>query len=360
MKLETLLKTPCEWMRGECPSGRVVLSTRVRLARNIRGVAFPGWAKRADRQRALDQILPAVQLLVEMKDAMVETMDTFGPIEKQVLVERHLISREHAARGLGSGVAINSAQTLSVMINEEDHMRMQSLRGGLQLKEAWKLMDKVDTELESKLDYAFSPKLGYLTACPTNVGTGLRGSAMLHLPGLVIAEQMGQIVQAVTKLNLNVRGLYGEGTETHGNLFQLSNQTTIGERETDILERLNKVIHQIVEHEQNARKVLLEKRGRLVADQVGRAYGILTNCQIISSKEALNLLSLILLGIDLGLYGSADFALVDEMFVISQPAHLQKMIDQKLTAEQRDMYRADLVRERLRTLPKPKLPAVKG
>ncbi len=347
-------------MRGEGPASRIVLSTRLRLARNLRDFPFPGWAKKTDRQRTLEQIKPAVESLPEMVDALVEPMDAFDPIEKQVLVERHLISREHAARGTGSGIAINAAQTLSVMINEEDHLRMQALKGGLQLKEAWRLLDKVDTELESKLDYAFEPKRGYLTACPTNVGTGMRGSAMLHLPGLVMAEQMGQIVQAVTKLNLNVRGLYGEGTETHGNLFQLSNQTALGEREEDILDRLNKVVHQMVEHEENARAALLEKRARLVADQVGRAFGILTNTQIISSKEALNLLSLILLGIDLGLFGDAPHTLADELFVISQPAHLQKMVDQKLTAEQRDIFRADLLRERLRTLPKPKLPSGKA
>lgn len=356
MKIETLIKSPCEWMRGEGPNHRIVLSTRVRLARNIRGIAFPGWAKKADRQRALEQILPAAQALPEMKDAMVESMEALGPIDKQVLVERHLISRDHAARGAGSGIAINGTQTLSVMINEEDHLRMQSLRGGLQLKDAWKTLDRVDTELEAKLDYAFSGKLGYLTACPTNVGTGLRGSAMLHLPALVIAEQMGQIVQAVTKLNLNVRGLYGEGTETHGNLFQISNQTTIGEREADILDRLNKVVNQMVEHEENARAALMEKRARLLADQCGRAYGILTNAHIISSKETLNLLSLLLLGIDLGLFGDANPAMVHELYVISQPAHLQKMVDQKLSAEQRDLFRADLIRERLRALSKPKLP----
>lgn len=360
MTLEELVQQPCEWMRGEGPESRIVLSSRVRLARNIRGASFPGWAKKSDRQRALEQIMTAVKSLPELKDALVQPMDAFSPIDKQVLVERHLISREHAARGSGSGVAINNTQTLSVMINEEDHLRMQSLKGGLQLKEAWKIIDKVDSELETKLDYAFSLRLGYLTACPTNVGTGIRGSAMLHLPGLVLADQMGQIIQAVTKLNLNVRGLYGEGTETHGNLFQISNQTTIGERETDILNRLDKVIRQIIEHEQNARALLVEKRARLVADQVGRAYGILANAQVLSSKEALNLLSLILLGIDLGFFRDAKHAWVGELFVVSQPAHLQKTLDQKLSAEQRDIFRADLVRDHLAKLPQPRFPAPKG
>jgi len=268
-------------------------------------------------------------------------------------VERHLISREHAAKSAGSGLVLNKEESLCVMINEEDHLRMQALRPGLQLKQAWMAIDQVDTELERRLDYAFSSDLGYLTACPTNLGTGIRVSAMLHLPGLVHAEQINQIIQSVNKLGLAVRGLYGEGTEALGNVFQVSNQMTLGEVETDIVERLNKVLQQIIEHEENARAQLLEKKPKMVFNLIGRAYGILANAHSITSKETMNLLSLMRLGVDLGEFPTAERALVDELFVITQPAHLQKQFTEKLVAEERDLLRADMLRERLKGVSRP-------
>jgi protein arginine kinase len=220
-------------------------------------------------------------------------------------------------------------------------------------------IDQVDSDLEKKLDYAFSNDLGYLTACPTNIGTGIRVSAMLHLPGLVLAEQINQIIQSVNKLGLAVRGLYGEGTEALGNVFQVSNQMTLGEQETDIVERLNKVLHQIIEHEENARATLLEKKPKMVFNHIGRAYGILANAHSISSKETMNLLSLMKLGVDLDEFPVANRALIDELFIITQPAHLQKQFTEKLAAEERDLLRADMLRDRLRVVsrPNPKPPA---
>jgi protein arginine kinase len=281
-------------------------------------------------------------------------MDTLSALDKQLLVERHLISREHAARNVGSGIVINERETLAVMINEEDHLRMQSLKSGLQLKNAFKVLDKVDTELEAHFDFAFSARLGYLTACPTNVGTGMRASAMLHLPAMVVSEQINQVIQAVGKLGLAVRGFYGEGTEALGNVFQISNQTTLGEKENEVIDRLNKVILQIIEHEENARLSLLEKKPRLVYDQVGRAYGILTNARAMSSKEALNLFSLVRMGADLGLFPDGTQMVMDELFILTQPAHVQKAVDKKLTAEERDLCRADVIRDRLKHLPQPR------
>jgi protein arginine kinase len=355
MKIEELLKSPTEWVKAEGPNSKIVLSSRVRLARNLQNVSFPGWAKKAERQKSLEMIQPVVEKLPEMGDCFSDSMDNLIAIDKQVLVERHLISREHAAKNVGSGVVINDRETLSVMINEEDHLRMQAIKSGLQLKGVFKTIDKIDTELEEHLDFAFSPRLGYLTACPTNVGTGMRGSAMVHLPAMVLSDQIGQVVQAVNKLGLAVRGLYGEGTEALGNVFQVSNQTTLGEKELDVIERLNKVILQIVEHEENARMTLLEKKLRLVYDQVGRAYGVLTNARTISSKEALNLLSLIRMGVDLDFFPAAARGVVDELFIVSQPAHIQKAAERKLTAEERDVFRADLIRERLKNVSKPQI-----
>jgi len=248
---------------------------------------------------------------------------------------------------------MNRKQTLSVMVNEEDHLRMQSIRSGLQLRQAFKLVDKVDSALEAKLDFAYDAKLGYLTACPTNVGTGMRASAMLHLPGLVLSELINQVIQAVNKIGLAVRGLYGEGTEAMGNLFQISNQTTLGEKEDEIISRLNKVIETIIEKEQDARQVLIQKRPNTLWDQIGRAYGLLTYAHAMTSKEALNLLSVVKLGIDLGAFPEDKRLAIDQLFIETQPAHLQKSTQQKLNAEERDHFRAQIIRERLKSFPKP-------
>src|SRR6201996_760886 len=351
--LHAFLSPPAESARRHGPHDRIVMSSRVRLARNLKDAAFPGWAKKTERVKILDTIRPAVESLPEMKDSFSETMDNLSALDKQILVERHLISREHAAKGAGSGLVLNREETFSVMINEEDHLRMQALRPGLQLRQAWTAIDELDSALEKKLDYAFSNELGYLTACPTNLGTGIRVSAMLHLPGLVLAEQINPIIQSVNKLGLAVRGLYGEGTEALGNVFQVSNQMTLGETETAIVERLDKVLSQIIEHEENARAMLLEKKPKMVYNHIGRAYGILANAHSISSKETMNLLSLMRLGMDLGLFPGGERSLTDELFILTQPAHLQKQHSEKLSAEERDLLRADMVREHLRLVARP-------
>src|SRR5437870_195050 len=353
MDIHEFLIPPAESARRKGPHDRIVMSSRVRLARNLKDAAFPGWAKKPERVRVLEIIRPAVAALPEMKDAFAESMDNLSTLDKQVLVERHLISREHAAKSSGSGLVLNRDETLSVMINEEDHMRMQALRPGLQIRNAWNSINQVDSELEKKLDYAFNPDLGYLTACPTNIGTGIRVSAMLHLPGLVLVEQINPIITSVNKLGLAVRGLYGEGTEALGNVFQVSNQMTLGESESAIVERLEKVLAQLIEHEENARGTLLEKKPKMVYKHIGRAYGIWANANSISSKETVNLLSLMRLGVDVGLFPGVDRSLVDELFILTQPAHLQKQHTEKLSAEERDLLRADMVRDRLRQVSRP-------
>jgi protein arginine kinase len=353
MTLQEFLSPPAETAQRAGPHDRIVLSSRVRLARNLRGLAFPGWAKKVERVKALETIRPAVESLPQMANAFSETMDNIQGLDKTILVERHLISREHANKTAGSGLVLNKEESLCVMINEEDHLRMQALRPGLQIRQAWVAIDQVDTELERKLDYAFNPELGYLTACPTNLGTGIRASAMLHLPGLVLSEQINSIISAVNKLGLAVRGLYGEGTEALGNVFQVSNQMTLGESEPDIVDRLNKVLQQIIEHEQNARATLLEKKPKLVFNQIGRAYGNLANAHIISSKETMNQLSLMRLGVDLEMFPGVDRSLIDELFIVTQPAHLQKQFTEKLAAEERDLLRADMLRDRLKHIARP-------
>src|SRR6058998_693938 len=355
MDIHAFLTPPAETARRKGPYDRIVMSSRVRLARNLKEAAFPGWAKKPERVRVLELIRPAVEALPDMKDAFSEAMDSLSTLDKQILVERHLISREHAAKSGGSGLVLNREETLCVMINEEDHLRMQALRPGLQLRQAWTAIDQADSMLEKKLEFAFSPELGYLTACPTNIGTGIRVSAMLHLPGLVLGEQINPIIQSVNKLGLAVRGLYGEGTEALGNVFQVSNQMTLGESEADIVERLSKVLNQIIEHEENARASLLEKKPKTVYNHIGRAYGILANAHSISSKETMNLLSLMRLGVDFGLFAELDRALVDELFIVTQPYDLQRRYSDKLSAEERDLLRADMLRERLKGVTRPKM-----
>jgi len=353
MDLHDFLVPPAETARRKGPYDRIVMSSRVRLARNLKDLAFPGWAKKPERVRVLELIRPAIEALPDMKDAFSQAMDDLSTLDKQILVERHLISREHAAKSAGSGLVLNRDETFCVMINEEDHLRMQALRPGLQLRQAWNAIDQADSTLEKSLDYAFSSELGYLTACPTNLGTGIRVSAMLHLPGLALADQINPIIQSVNKLGLAVRGLYGEGTEALGNVFQVSNQMTLGESESAIVERLEKVLAQIIEHEENARATLLEKKPKMVYNHIGRAYGILANAHSISSKETMNLLSLMRLGVDLGLFPGIERALVDELFILTQPAHLQKQHSEKLSAEERDLLRSDMVRERLKHVSRP-------
>ena len=356
MTIHEFLAPPAVACQRAGPRDQIVMSSRVRLARNLKKHPFPSWAKKPDRLRVLETIQPAVETLPQLAPHFGAAMDDLSALDKQILVERHLISREHAAKGSGSGLVVNQEETLCVMINEEDHLRMQALRPGLQIKACWQAIDALDSALDPKLDFAFTPELGYLTACPTNLGTGIRVSAMLHLPGLVLAEEITRIINAANKLNFAVRGLYGEGTEALGNVFQVSNQMTLGESEPQIIERISKALNQIIEEEENARLLLIEKKSKIVFNHIGRAYGVLANAHTITSKETMNLLSLLRLGGELGLFTKLDRSLTDEMFLLTQPAHLQQQHTEKLGSEERDILRATMLRTRLRAIPRPQAP----
>jgi len=310
------------------------MSSRVRLARNLKDATFPGWAKKPERVRVFDLIRPAVESLPEMQDAFSEAMDNLSALDKQILVERHLISREHAAKSSGSGLVLNRDETFCVMINEEDHLRMQALRPGLQLRQAWSAIDHLDSELEKKLDYAFNNDLGYMTACPTNLGTGIRVSAMLHLPGLVLAEQINPIIQSVNKLGLAVRGLYGEGTEALGNIFQVSNQMTLGENENHHCRAAGtRFCPKSLSTRKTRGRRFWRRNRRSFTTTLAAPTAFLANAHSISSKETMNLLSLMRLGVDMSLFPGTERALVDELFILTQPAHLQKQLSDKLSAE---------------------------
>lgn len=353
MRFTTLLRHPADWMIGRGDDQGAVITSRIRLARNLKGHAFPGWAKKEQRAEVFSILKPAVEQLAPMKDAFSRELSDLASLEKHVLVERHLISREHAARSDGSGAVIERRQSFSIMLNEEDHLRMQSIRPGLRLTEAYEALSALDSELEKSVEYAFDPRLGYLTTCPTNLGTGLRASAMLHLPALVLGDQIGQVLQAVNKIGLAVRGLYGEGTESLGNLYQISNQSTLGESEETIISRLERVISQVAGHEINARAKLLEDDPEMVADKIGRAYGVLRHAHLIDSKEALNHLSLLRLGGNLGFFPDGTVNLCDALLMDIQQAHLQLHAGMKLSPEHRDSIRAEILRSRLQSLESP-------
>jgi len=349
MRFSTLLKHPADWMTGHNEENSVVLTSRVRLARNLAGAPFPGWARKKERQAVRESLQGELEALPGMKSGFSHELCDLDSLQKQVLVERHLISREQAARNEGSSSVVNRKQTLSLMINEEDHLRIQAIRPSLQLKEAYKLAHSIDKNLEESVEFAVDPSLGYLTACPTNLGTGMRASAMLHLPGLVLSDQIGQVLKGISKLGLAIRGLYGEGTESLGNLYQISNQSTLGESEETILDRLTEVIGDVARYETQARKKLHIDDPVMVKDRIGRAAGTLTYAHIISSKEALNHLSMLRLGADLDLMPSSLVETCDRLFMETQPAHLQWSAGKKLEAGARDVMRAQMIREQLQS-----------
>jgi protein arginine kinase len=342
MTLDEMVKRHGSWLEAGVEEGPVI-SSRVRLARNLEAYCFPGWANEEEKQAVWEKTAAIFQSLeapfIEWGMAGVASLD------KEILFERHLISRELAAKDEGCGVLVSPDECLSIMVNEEDHIRIQSLRPGLALAEAWKAADQVDDQLEAELTYAFSPKLGYLTSCPSNVGTGMRASVMLHLPGLVLMEEMDPVINGISKIGLAVRGLWGEGTEAAGNMFQVSNQITLGRREDEIIAHLEQIVLELIEHENNARIRLMNDRSLVVEDHVARALGILSNARMMSSGEALNLLSTLRLGIDLGLVDEFSRRDIDMLFIATQPAHLQKQTGQALEPDARDAKRANMLRD---------------
>lgn len=353
MSITSLLDSHSELTDSASSKSAIVLMTRVRLARNLSGTPFPGWAKPGQRDEIFDRCRGAVASTSAMKRCFNLPIGDLSDLEKQILVERHLISRELSGAKNGAGVIISKDQAISVMVNEEDHLRIQVLRAGFQLKKAWNAVDDFDSSLEDFLDFAFSPTLGYLTACPTNLGTGMRASAMMHLPALVISNQMEKVVRAVNQLGMVVRGLFGEGSDASGSIFQISNQTTLGESEDEIIKRLTSVLQSIIEHELNAREKLLEADSAKLLDKVGRAFGILQNSHVLSSSEAMNLLSLIRLGVDLGAFPDGNRSVVDRLFIEAQPGHLQHAQKGEFDPAQRDVLRAARLRSEFANFVRP-------
>jgi len=347
MTLDDLLNNTGEWIRCTGPACDIVMSSRVRLARNLADYPFSHWASKKEQETVLETSRQSIFSIKKLKDSLFLEIGKLDAIDKQFLVERHLMSKEHMVDSENKGLCVGQDEVISIMINEEDHLRMQVMKSGFNLKEAWQILDDIDTELGNSLDFAYSVDFGYLTACPTNTGTGMRASVMLHLPSLVMTKQIGKVLQAITKLSLTARGLYGEGTEASGNFFQISNQVSLGHKEEDIIDNIDRIIKQIVDHEQSARETLIAQNKEALEDRIWRAYGTLKSAHIITSTETIDLLSLARLGVDLGVIKQADRTLINELFVITQPAHLQKLEKKKLSPNQRDVKRAEIIREKL-------------
>ncbi|MFT5121534.1 MAG: protein arginine kinase [Kiritimatiellia bacterium] len=348
--LEELLNRPSAWLSLEKDTD-IVVSSRIRLARNLRSFRFPGWGGEEACSRVWDVLKPVLTDVQAMPECLSMEMNDISHLDKQVLFERHLISRELSERGKGSGLVVALDEQMSIMVNEEDHLRIQSISPGLALQDAWDRIDALDSEVESRVDYAYDSRLGYLTACPSNVGTGMRASVMVHVPALVLLEEINPIIKGLGKIGLAVRGLGGEGSDASGNMFQISNQITLGEQEIEVVHNLNEIVREIVEHEKNARKRLMQKKEMMVRNHVGRANGILSNAYILSSKEALDMISGLRLGVDLGLLPDVTPAVLDELTLLIRPGHLQKVESKHLKARERDVARAKLVRSKLADIP---------
>lgn len=348
MRIDDFLRHDSEWLKGTGPNSDIVMSSRTRLARNLDKLAFSHWADKKQQEAILTAALDAAESVNYLKDALFVRLKDLSEVDRSFLVERHLISLEHAKDVEFKALIVDPKEIVSIMVNEEDHLRMQVLQSGFNLMEAWRIIDALDTELSKKLSFAYFVKWGYLTACPTNTGTGLRGSIMLHLPALVFTGQISKILQATAKLGLNIRGLYGEGTEASGNLFQVSNQVSLGRTEEDIIDNIERIINQIIAREEATRRNLLAKNRDALVDRVWRAYGTLKSAHIITSNETIALLSAIRLGVDLGVVKNLDRRMVNELLILTQPAHLQKLEGKVLNSNERDIKRAELIRERLK------------
>lgn len=353
MPLDKVLQRAASgWTSGSGPEADIVISTRVRLARNLAGVPFPHLLPVDGLNQVVSDVSRAVASINSGRGwGKLDTypLDSMPALDRKVLVEKHLVSPQHISEPWGRALVLKEDESASIMVNEEDHLRIQCLFPGLQLEEAWVAASGLDDSFEEHLPYAFSGSRGYLTCCPTNVGTGLRASVMLHLPGLVMTDAAGRVLGATNKLGLVVRGMYGEGTQASGNLFQISNQVTLGQSEEEVVRSLLGVAKQVIDQERHTREALVKDAALQVSDRVGRAYGVLTNAHVISSEEAIKLWSDVRLGVDLGLLPGVPTPVLNEMIVATRASFLQRRAQMPLDPLQRDAVRADLIRKMLAT-----------
>jgi protein arginine kinase len=347
VNLNDLTEQSGEWLRGSGPESDIVISSRIRLARNL--AAFPFIRKCTDQDRCSieDALQASAEKLAQVSEAFYVDVSDLEEIDRRFLVERQLISREHAESEGPRAVTVDSGESFSVMINEEDHLRMQVMKSGLDLGSAWEQISRIDDLLEESVTYAFHNRLGYLTACPTNVGTGMRVSVMLHLPALVLTRQIDKVFRSLQKISLAVRGLYGEGSQAMGDFYQISNQITLGRSESDLIKQVSEVVPVLIDYERRARDFLMKESRSDLHDRVSRAFGILSTAQTISSEETMHLLSSVRMGINLGLISNVGIPTINKLFIHTQPAHLQKLKGSELDTVDRNIERAVYLKHHL-------------
>ena len=351
MNLDGLLDHLGEWLRGSGPESDVVVSTRIRLARNLAGLPFTNRASPHQKAEVEARLREAIESLELAHPLSYVGMTEISTVDRQFLVERQLVSRELATILEGPrGVAFDDRESVSIMVNEEDQLRMQSMRSGFDLDAAWQAIDQIDDMMESRVEYAFSDEFGYLTACPTNVGTGMRASVMLHLPALGLTKQIEKAFKALQKINLVVRGLYGEGSRALGDLYQISNQITLGKSEAASLTDIRAVIGEVIRYERLARSTLMREARQTFQDKVSRSLGTLQSSIMMTSEETMELLSSVRLGVHLKMLGDLSLTSLNELFIQTQPAHLQKLMGVPLDGEERNAARAKHLKSKLRSI----------
>ena len=353
MHLDDLASSSGEWLKGTGPESDIVISSRIRLARNLADFPFISRTTDSDREEIEKTLHSHIASMQESgrfpRGTLYHNVSDLEDVDRQFLVERQLISRELAESEGARAVVLDPAERFSVMINEEDHLRFQVMHSGLDLASTWRQINELDDLIEEQATYAFHEKLGYLTACPTNVGTGVRVSVMLHLPALVITRQIEKVFKSLQKINLAVRGLYGEGSQAMGDFYQISNQITLGMSEEELTKKVSDVVPVLIDYERQAREFLVRESHETLHDRVSRAYGILRTAQTISSEETMHLLSSVRMGINLGLISDLQIPTINKLFIHTQPAHLQKLSGVELDKSDRDIERASYLRRHLNT-----------
>jgi protein arginine kinase len=347
LDFQSLAAKSGEWLKGSGPEADIVISSRIRLARNMAEFPFVSKATELDRAEIEKTLRTQVTDLRESAELHYFDVSQLDGLDRQFLVERQLISREHAESHGARGVAIDPGERMSLMINEEDHLRIQVMHSGFDLESAWQRIDKIDDLIEERVTYAYNTNLGYLTACPTNVGTGMRVSVMLHLPALVITRQIEKVFRSLHKISLAVRGLYGEGSQAMGDFYQISNQITLGKAEGELIKQVADVVPVLIDYERRARDFLMRESHENLHDRVSRAFGILSTAQTISSEETMHLLSSVRMGVELGLLADLSMPKINELFIQTQPAHLQKISGGELDTADRNVARAKFLRRHL-------------
>jgi len=339
------------WLDASGDHSGIVLSTRVRLARNLEGFAFPGRARDGERLRILARVREAVEGSPHLRRNLLVRVDELASDDRLLLHERHLISKElaglDAQHPVRSGAAVFLGDGIGVMVNEEDHLRLQTLRSGFNLADAFADMQRIDEELGERITFAFHEEFGFLTSCPTNTGTGLRASALIHLPGLVLTKEINKTLAGLQQIGFTYRGLYGEGSEVVGNFFQISNQTTLGRSEEEIIDKLLQVLSTVIAREEEARRVLLRDAGYIIEDKLWRAYGTLRYARSLTFDEAMNFLSGVRLAVGLKLITGLSVYTLNKLLIFSQAAHLSHAEGRPLSESEANLARARYVRQAL-------------